>query len=294
MIDIDQYLDEKRKKVNRALKKFRAQSGPAAVIDAMNYSLEAGGKRLRPILTLAVADTLGSEDDSIIDVACALELVHTYSLIHDDLPAMDDSDLRRGKPTCHKVYGEAIAVLAGDALLTLAFEVLGSYGRQEGYAGKAIKIIAELSGASGVRGMIGGQVLDLEAEGKELTRAEVEDISAKKTGALLRAAVICGAIAADASLEEQKILSAYASNIGTAFQITDDLLDLESSAEELGKPVGADRERFKPTYPAVIGPEEARREAEIFYQQSVASLRNLNQPAELLQELARKLVFRKK
>ncbi len=293
MIDIDQYLEEKRNIVNFALKKTLPQSGPEKVLEAMNYSLEAGGKRLRPILTLAVADTLGSKDESVIDVACALEFVHTYSLIHDDLPAMDDSDLRRGKPTCHRVYGDAIAVLAGDALLTYAFEVLSMYGRQKGYAEKALKIMFELSNAAGVTGMIGGQVLDLEAEGKELTPGEVENISVMKTGALLRAAVVCGAIASDATADELEILGAYASNIGTAFQITDDLLDLESNVEELGKPVGADHERYKPTYPAVLGPEESKRKAKIFYDQAIASIGYLERPVELLNELAKKLVFRK-
>jgi len=294
MIDIDQYLEEKRNIVNLALKKRLPQSGPPKILDAMNYSLEAGGKRLRPILTLAVADTLGYKSNAILDPACALEFVHTYSLIHDDLPAMDNSDLRRGKPTCHRVYGDAVAVLAGDALLTHAFEILSRYGQKEGYAEKSVKIIAELSSASGVTGMIGGQILDLESEGKALTFDQVERLSVMKTGALLRAAVVCGAIASDASSEQLKILGSYAGDIGTAFQITDDLLDLEGSREELGKPVGADQERYKPTYPSVLGPENARKKAVMLYEQAVISISTLDQPAELLIELAKKLIFRNK
>jgi len=294
MIDIDQYLEEKRNIVNLALKKRLPQSGPPKILDAMNYSLEAGGKRLRPILTLAVADTLDCKSNSIIDIACALEFVHTYSLIHDDLPAMDNSNLRRGKPTCHRVYGDAVAVLAGDALLTHAFEILSRYGQKEGYAEKSVKIIAELSSASGVTGMIGGQILDLESEGKALTFDQVERLSVMKTGALLRAAVVCGAIASDAGSEQLKILGSYAGDIGTAFQITDDLLDLEGSREELGKPVGADQERYKPTYPSVLGPENARKKAVMLYEQAVISISTLDQPAELLIELAKKLIFRNK
>jgi len=291
-IDIDQYLSEKKDLVNKALQDCLPASGPKAVREAMNYSLEAGGKRLRPILTLAVAETFDTDVDDVIDVACALELVHTYSLIHDDLPAMDDSDLRRGRPTCHKVYGDAIAVLAGDALLTLAFEVIARYGLKENQTQKAVQIGAELGKASGVTGMIGGQVLDLEAEGRELSLPEIEKISVMKTGALLKAAVICGAIAADANEKELELLNRYATNIGTAFQIIDDLLDVESSAEELGKPTGADQERFKPTFPAVLGPEKARLKAETLYSEAIAALKDLDRPVELLSGLAHKLVYR--
>ncbi len=294
MIEIDQYLAQKKEIVNRALKECLPDTGPKAVREAMSYSLEAGGKRLRPILTLAGAETLSCDDHDVIDVACALELVHTYSLIHDDLPAMDDSDLRRGKPTCHKVYGDAVAVLAGDALLTLAFELLSRYGLKPGRAEKAARIGSELGKAAGVTGMIGGQVLDLEAEGRDLTLLEIETLSAMKTGALLKASVICGAIAADAGSKELELLDRYASKIGTAFQIIDDLLDVESSAEALGKPTGADQDRFKPTFPAVLGPDEARSRAESLYNEAIMALTDLNRPVELLTGLAKKMVFRSK
>ncbi len=294
MINIDHYLAEKKEIINRALKKCQPAAGPTAVREAMNYSLEAGGKRLRPILALAAAETFGHDDDNVLDVACALELVHTYSLIHDDLPAMDDSDLRRGKPTCHKVYGEAIAVLAGDALLTLAFEILSSYGLKTGQAEKALRISAELSKAAGVNGMIGGQVLDLEAEGQDLSIPDIETISVMKTGSLLKASVVCGALAAEAGEKVLNQLDIYAFKIGTAFKIVDDLLDLESSPEVLGKPTRADQERYKSTFPAVLGPDKARSKAEMLYHEAIAALDALNQPTELLSGLAHKLVYRTK
>ncbi len=294
MNELDCYLDDKRNLVNQALKTCLPQKGPEAVREAMSYSLEAGGKRLRPILTLAVADTLNYKDNSVMDVACALELIHTYSLIHDDLPAMDNSDLRRGKPTCHKVFGEANAVLAGDALLTLAFEVLGRYGLNCGSAKKAMQITCEMAKAAGVTGMIGGQVLDLESEGKNISSSELETMSRMKTGALLKASVDCGAVAADATEAQKEILGEYAADIGTAFQIVDDLLDYESSEEELGKPVGSDRERFKPNYPSVLGPEKARQQAQMLYEQAINKVNELNCSPGLLVGLAEKMVNRKK
>ncbi|HED24325.1 MAG TPA: polyprenyl synthetase family protein [Firmicutes bacterium] len=294
MVDPDRYIEIKKKRINRALQNVVPDGGPPVIIRAMRYSLEAGGKRLRPVLTLAAAETFGAAEHEVIDVACAVEMVHTYSLIHDDLPAMDDSPMRRGEPTCHCVFGEAIAVLAGDALLTHAFEVLARYGQKEFCAGKAIKIIAELAKAAGVGGMIGGQVLDLEAEGRDLTAGQIENISILKTGAMLTAAVRCGAIAAGAGENELSILTRYASSLGTAFQIVDDLLDIEGTAEELGKPVGSDSAHDKATYPAVFGLQEASRRAGQYHRQAVEALEELERPAELLRTLADKIVFRKK
>ncbi|MCJ7806527.1 MAG: polyprenyl synthetase family protein [Clostridia bacterium] len=294
MIDIDLYIEQKRSIINQAIRRYLPQTGPTTVIDAIRYSLEAGGKRLRPILVIAVAETIGADVSSTIDVACALEFIHTYSLIHDDLPAMDNSNLRRGKPTCHCVYGEAIAILAGDALLTRAFDTIAKYGMQEGREKKAIRIIAELANAAGTAGMIGGQVLDLEAEGSVPALAEIERIAMLKTGALLKAAIMSGAIAADASEKQQKTLAAYAGNIGPAFQIVDDLLDYESTAETLGKPAGADEIRAKATYPALFGSAEARKKAEDLYARAVVSLEDLNRPTALLSGLARIMVYRNK
>lgn len=291
--DLDLYLRREKERVDRALIDFLPQGGPEEILSAMRYSLEAGGKRLRPILTLATAETLGSADDGVMEVACALEMIHTYSLIHDDLPAMDDSDLRRGKPTCHRIYGDAMAVLAGDGLLTLAFALLTSYAAAQGREKKGLRMMAETAAAAGINGMIGGQVLDLRAEGTTPKAEQIRDIMELKTGALLRAAVRCGALAADASNRQLEALDSYARHLGTAFQIVDDLLDLESTAEELGKPVGADLERAKATFPAHYGRKEARRMAEDLHRRAVAALSELERPAEILEALADKLVYRK-
>jgi geranylgeranyl diphosphate synthase, type II len=283
-----------RKKINLALLENLPSGGTPLVSEAMRYSLEAEGKRLRPILTIAVAETLGKESTEVMEVACALEYIHTYSLIHDDLPAMDNSDLRRGKATSHRVYGEDIAILAGDALLTAAFGVVARYGSKAGSEKKAIRIVAELAAAAGVEGMVGGQELDLKAEGKEPDCETVVKIAALKTGALLRAAVLCGAIAADASPDEEQALRAYAEYAGSAFQITDDLLDYESTTEILGKPAGADQNRAKATYPAFSGIAEAKNEAQRLHAKALQSLDKLNRPAALLSGLAGKMVFRSK
>ncbi len=293
MVNIDQYLQEKRGIINAALLKQLPDQAPSSLSDAMRYSLEAGGKRLRPILTIAAAETISEIDDSIVNLACALEYIHTYSLIHDDLPAMDDSNLRRGVPTCHCVYGDAMAILAGDALLTLAFATVACYGQMEGNATKAAEIATQLSEAAGMNGMIGGQVLDLEAEGKDLTVQEVERISELKTGALLRASVICGGIAAGAAESELGKLKIYADNIGTAFQIIDDLLDCEGTTEELGKPTGADLEKAKATYPALLGTVKAREKAIELYEKSIIAVKELKYDTEILEGIARKIIERK-
>lgn len=293
MVNIDQYLQEKKEIINAALLKQLPDQDPPALTEAMRYSLEAGGKRLRPILMIATAETISDIDDDTVSLACALEYIHTYSLIHDDLPAMDDSKLRRGVPTCHCVYGDAMAILAGDALLTLAFKTVARYGLTEGNAVKAVKIAAQLSEAAGMSGMIGGQVLDLEAEGKDLTVEEIERISALKTGALLRAAVICGGIAAGATESELEKLKLYADNIGTAFQIIDDLLDCEGTTEELGKPTGADLEKAKATYPALLGTAKAREKAIALYEKSLMAVKELKSDTKILEEIAKKIIERK-
>ncbi len=293
--DPGSYLERQRKAVEKALVELLEQPGkPARLREAMFHSVTAGGKRLRPLLAMAAAETLGLPGEKVLPVALALELIHTYSLIHDDLPAMDDSDLRRGRPTCHRVFGEAMAILAGDALLTLAFELIASYGLEEGRFEPALKIGLELAGAAGAEGMVAGQVLDLESEGKKMEPAELERIDSLKTGALLQAAVRCGAIAAGASPVQMKALGRYSSCLGRAFQITDDLLDMEGDAALMGKETGADRAREKATFPALLGAEAARRRAEELYREALASLDALEQRADLLRELAHRLVFRYK
>lgn len=294
MINLDSYLESKKELIDRRLMQTLPTGAPSVITAAMRYNLEAGGKRLRPVLTLATSEALGCRDDSVLNVACAIEMIHTYSLIHDDLPAMDNANLRRGVPTCHRVYGEAIAVLAGDAFLTLAFELISRYGLIEGNAERAVRISAELAVAAGMKGMIGGQVLDLLAEGQDLNLKEVETVALLKTGALLTASVTCGALAAGVSAEEYHHLKSYASNLGTAFQIIDDLLDYESSEEELGKPVGHDAVSAKATYPALVGLEKAREKAEELYGEALLSLEKIAFPTDLLAALAHKLIYRRK
>jgi geranylgeranyl diphosphate synthase type II len=293
MIDFDLYLERQRERINRALELcLPAEQIPASLFNAMRYSIMAGGKRLRPLLTLAAAEALGVDGVRVMDIACAVELIHTYSLIHDDLPAMDDSDLRRGKPTCHRVYGEAVAILAGDALLTLAFALLARYGLEKGCARAACLISAELAAAAGAAGMVGGQVLDLEAEGQLPDLAGLDRMHRLKTGALIRAAVRSGALAGGAAPRELEALSEYGSRLGLAFQIIDDLLDREGTAAELGKKTGVDQGRGKATYPALIGQTAARRRAEALHAEAVSFLDGLEIPAGSLRELARRLVYR--
>jgi len=292
MPDLEQYLREAKVSVDRTLVESLPPAGSSRVVDAMRYSIEAGGKRLRPILCLAGARVLGAEQEAVIEVACALEMVHTYSLIHDDLPAMDDSDLRRGKASCHTVFGEAIAILAGDALLTMAFEKVAAYGCKEQRADQAARIAYELASAAGVGGMIGGQELDLLAEGKSLTLPEVEEIAALKTGALFSAALRCGALAAGAGESELEVLSSFARLTGKAFQIVDDLLDSKATAAELGKPVEADKKKAKATLLALLGAEAAQARADDLYRQAKAELQKLETDASLLQMLAHRLIYR--
>jgi geranylgeranyl diphosphate synthase, type II len=291
---VDAYLEQKKIIIDRALSEFLPDPGTTQVAAAMNYSVKAGGKRLRPILALAAAETFGVNAESIIEIASALELVHSYSLIHDDLPAMDDSDLRRGRPSCHVAFNEAIAILAGDALLTLAFKLVAAYGLREHKEKEALKICISLAEAAGSEGMIGGQELDLMAEGKILSAAEIETIAELKTGALFRAAIRCGALAASAPDHEMEILDCYAGGLGKAFQIIDDLLDEEGTAAELGKPAGADRTSAKATHAAAMGKTAARARADLLYREAIEKLKELHRDTEILAALAAKLVYRKK
>jgi geranylgeranyl diphosphate synthase, type II len=230
---------------------------PTIIREAMQYSLEAGGKRIRPLLTFATVDAFGKDALIGLPVAMAVEMIHTYSLIHDDLPSMDNDDLRRGKPTNHKVFGEAMAILAGDALLTYSFQVIA--GKANVAADKKIEIIHELARAAGAEGMVGGQVADIEAEGKKLNLSELEYIHIHKTGKLLVFSVLAGAILADADHKTKEVLGKFAEHLGLAFQIQDDILDLEGDQELIGKPVGSDQSNHKSTYPALLGVEGAKK-----------------------------------
>lgn len=265
---------------------------PEAIHRAMRYSLFAGGKRIRPILAMEAARTVAGEAAGAVGAACPLELIHTYSLIHDDLPALDNDDYRRGKLTCHKVFGEAMAILAGDALLTLAFEVLATLPGVD--AGARARMTAELAAAAGtVGGMIGGQVFDLEGEHKEPGAQLLEAIHRAKTGALLRASLRLGAIYAGAGAAEYDALSCYGEHVGLAFQIVDDVLDVEQSSEALGKTAGKDAQQHKITFPAVYGVEESRRMAAAECARAHDTLAVFGARAARLHELADLIVERK-
>jgi geranylgeranyl diphosphate synthase type II len=257
---------------------------PPTLIAAMRYSLFAGGKRLRPALALGAAEIISGDSASAMPVACALEMIHTYSLIHDDLPAMDDDDIRRGRPTLHKAHGEAIAILAGDALLTNAFEVAAETGNA--------RIVAELAVAAGVCGMVSGQVLDITAEGRQITLDDLRQIHRRKTGALIRAAVRLGAIAAGADQSQLDALTAYGEAIGLTFQIADDILNVVGEAEAMGKAVGSDAARDKSTYPALLGLDEALRLGAQGVENALEALAPFGSEADLFRALARYVMDR--
>ena len=259
--------------------------------ESMEYSLMAGGKRLRPVLLMAAADAVGADGTKFLPVACALEMIHTYSLIHDDLPAMDDDDYRRGKLTNHMVYGDGIAILAGDALLTLAFSVIL---RQKDVPAEALlRVVDEISRAAGAEGMVGGQVLDLRAEGVRITMEELRRVHMGKTGALFHAALRSGAILAGATEEQLAALTSYADHFGLAFQITDDILDVIGSAEEIGKPVGSDEKNHKSTYVTLTSLAEAKELARRTVEEATAALAVFGAEADFLRELVAYLVNRK-
>lgn len=293
-LSLESFLAQQSKAVDAALQRWVPAEDvePVSIHKAMRYSLFAGGKRIRPILGIAAARAVSDSPDGVEDAVCALELIHTYSLIHDDLPSLDNDDLRRGRPTCHKVFGEAMAILAGDSLLTLAFEVLSRLPNVS--ADIRIRLVEELARASGtVGGMIAGQVNDIEGERKTPTEHLLESIHKAKTGALLRASVRMGAIYAGASPEELTALSKYGERVGLAFQIVDDLLDVEESSEALGKTAGKDQAQQKITFPAVYGIERSRHMAEEERLASHTALRMFDDRADRLRQIADFVVKRK-
>lgn len=258
-IAFDTFLKESKTFVEEKLVSYANElQCPNVLREAMAYSLEAGGKRLRPLLLFATLQAFGKERNLGVGAACALEMIHTYSLVHDDLPCMDDDDLRRGKPTNHKVFGEAMAVLAGDGLLTYAFQIVMAYEQKEISAEKKVRLVLELAKAAGPEGMVGGQVEDMEAEGKQLTIDELEYIHKHKTGKLLEFAVLAGAILSNATKEQEEKLLEFAKNIGLAFQIRDDILDVEGTEEEIGKPIGSDVSNEKSTYTTLFTVDRAK------------------------------------
>jgi geranylgeranyl diphosphate synthase, type II len=287
------YIAARQKAVDAALNRWvpPESTNPSTIHRAMRYSLFAGGKRIRPLLAIAAAEAVSTAPAGIESAACALELIHTYSLIHDDLPSLDNDDLRRGRPTCHKVFGDAMAILAGDALLTLAFEVLSKLDNVD--ARRRVELIRELSTAAGtVGGMIGGQVNDIEGEGQVPTAPLLESIHRAKTGALLRASVRMGAIYAGADPSQLAALTGFGQHVGLAFQIVDDVLDVEQSSEALGKTAGKDAAQKKITFPAVYGIERSREMAEQERLEAHRALQSLDDRAERLRELADLIVRR--
>jgi geranylgeranyl diphosphate synthase type II len=261
--DLAEIMAERRALVDAAIERWLppADHPPATIHEAMRYSVFAGGKRLRPMLALFGCEAVGGKLEHALPAAVALELIHTYSLVHDDLPAMDDDDFRRGRPTCHKVYGEAIAILAGDALLTHAFQVLADPAATGVPAARRLQIIAEMSVAAGSVGMVGGQTMDIQAEGKTPDPATLLTLHSKKTGALLRVSLRVGGLAGGADDAALASLTRYGERLGLAFQIVDDILDVDGSSAEMGKSTGSDARKHKATYPAVFGLEASRHEA---------------------------------
>ena len=296
-LDIETYLEEKRQTVDRYLEAHLPPVGtsPTVLHEAIRYSLLGDGKRLRPILTIAAAESIGSPPLAMLPVACAFEFIHTYSLIHDDLPAMDNDDFRRGKPTSHKVYGDGIAILAGDGLHTMAFEWCSRADLVNDLAPDVqVRIIRELALGAGNHGMVGGQVMDIQAENQRVELEELRTIHAHKTGKLIRAAVRAGALLAGADLRQFEQLTAYAEDVGLAFQIADDVLNVTGTREELGKDANTDAERGKQTYPALYGLERARTLAQDRADHAISRLKGFDKKADSLRGMAQYIVSRKR
>ncbi len=291
-MDLKAYLATRAKEVDVAMDALlpKAKERPATIHAAMRYSVFAGGKRLRPVLCLAAAEACGGEISNALRPACAVELMHTYSLVHDDLPAMDDDDLRRGRPTCHKVYGEGIAVLCGDALLTESFIVLAKTPATKRYS--VGNYIAELAEACSSRKLIGGQVMDLEGEGKKLTIRDLVRIHEAKTAALLTASLRLGGMSANATPAKLAALKKFGDALGLAFQVIDDILDVTQTTEVLGKTAGKDQAVEKSTYPSVLGLEASRKEAARLTEAAMDALRPLGSKAVRLREIASYLLKR--
>jgi len=295
-MDIRLYLDRKREEVDRFMNSVVPETtlAPTTLHEAIRYSLFAGGKRIRPILAIAAAEAVRTPPQAILPVASSLELIHTYSLIHDDLPAMDNDDYRRGKLTNHKVYGEAMAILAGDALLTLAFDLCSNSDLVKGLDPiRQVQLIHELAVGAGNLGMVGGQVLDIQAENKDIELATLQTIHKYKTGMLIRAAVRMGAIVSSATPAQLDDLSGYAEDVGLAFQIADDVLNVTGTREELGKNPNTDVQRGKKTYPTFYGVEGARGLAEQCTKRAISRLERFDAKADPLRALAEYITARR-
>jgi geranylgeranyl diphosphate synthase type II len=294
--DLDSYLVSKRHQVDSALQELlKDPQNPSRIRDAMTYSIMAGGKRIRPVLCIAGAEAVGGHAEDVIKAACALEMVHTYSLIHDDLPAMDNDDLRRGKPTCHVAFDEATAILAGDALLTLAFQILSSIDSDlMDHASKWLCVIHSISRAAGYQGMVGGQMKDMASEGILLTLDNLKEMHALKTGALINASVYSGAMLGGANSKQVKCLEQYAENVGLAFQVVDDILNVEGDPEVMGKAAGTDKTRRKSTYPSLMGLKQSKEFAKKLVNTALQALYNFDKRSDPLRAIAWYIIERKR
>ena len=292
-IDVQAYMKDRATAVDAALERFLPPEteAPATIHRAMRYSVFAGGKRLRPVLVIAGAEAVGGAMDAVLPAACAMELIHTYSLVHDDLPAMDNDDFRRGRPTNHKVFGDAMAILAGDGLLTLAFRLLGEHGAA-GAEGLR-EVLIDIADAAGTRGMVGGQVADIEAEGRPATPESLDFIHVHKTAALIRVSLRMGALISGGSAGQVQALSDAGGRLGLAFQIVDDLLDVEGTTEQLGKTAGKDQAQQKATYPAVHGLPASRERARVLIEEADQALAPLGAPAAPIRALGRFILERR-
>ncbi|EQI10637.1 polyprenyl synthetase family protein [Clostridioides difficile] len=293
-MEFKQCLKEKASFVEKVLKEYmpKEEGNQKTVIEAMNYSLSAGGKRLRPILTLEACKIVGGNEDEAIPFAIAIEMIHTYSLIHDDLPALDNDDLRRGRPTNHKVYGEAMGILAGDALLNYAFEVMlaGSINKEN--PEKYLKAINEIAKGAGIYGMIGGQVVDVESENKQIEKEKLDYIHMNKTAAMMVGCMRAGATIGGANSEQKEEITKYAKNIGLSFQIVDDILDIVGDEAKLGKKVGSDIENHKSTYPSLLGLDKSKEIAHNLIDEAKKSIEKLSDDVDFLKGLAEYIIDR--
>jgi geranylgeranyl diphosphate synthase type II len=296
MFDLNAYLAPKQETINKKLNEILdTYNDGGRIFEAMRYSVNAGGKRIRPILSMAAAEAVGKNTSNLLHVACAIELIHTYSLIHDDLPAMDNDELRRGKPTSHVQFDEATAILAGDALLTLAFEMLSSPGfSQNSTPAVCLEVIQILSKAAGCQGMIEGQMRDILSEGKELALHELESIHLLKTGALIEASLHVGAIVGKGNEEDVDMLRTYGKHIGLAFQVMDDILNVKGDPSLMGKAVGSDVKRGKNTYPAIIGLTPSEKYAAKLIQTGLHAIHGFDKKADPLRAIGKYIIERKR
>lgn len=293
-LDLHSYLIEKRRRINVAMNEILPNDS-SRIVKAMKHSLMARGKRIRPILCIASAEAVGGSAENVMPAACALEIIHTYSLIHDDLPAMDNDDIRRGQPTCHVAFDEATAILAGDALLTLAFQILSSvkFTRKD-FATKWLNVINIIASAAGYNGMVEGQARDIASEGVLLNLDELENMHLLKTGALIKASICCGAILGNGSTQQIESLENYAKNVGLAFQVADDILNVEGDPVVMGKSVGTDAIRQKNSYPSFLGIEESKQFAKQLINNALTAINCFDYNAEPLRLIANYIVNRSK